>query len=189
LDGGYCYTVVGVGRGQPCSTSLGGTSCAEKDGAGKPLSCEFYFTQSVSEGKDVCVGRAENGTACGGSSLDSCLALFPSSAGCVNGVCRRDDRKVCSQGVGCGPGLECVDFDGVQVCVDYQRELGDTCQQGSPRRGVWEQKCKPAYTCFTTSTEQFNVDGVCSTVVPPGQRCAPAENLQCVGPCTDGTCQ
>jgi hypothetical protein len=155
----------GAGRGQPCSTAPGGIVCAKTDSKGKPLICEFYFEQFPTNGREFCVGRADNGAACDGRSFNTCAAGFPTSASCNNGVCKRED-KVCSQRRPCAPGLKCqrfTDFNGVdfQGCVDNQREKGETCQQGAPRWGFWEQICKPGLTCVKTSTEVFSVDGVC----------------------------
>jgi hypothetical protein len=190
FDRGYCYTVTGVGRGQRCDL-YGGTGCVEKDSAGT-LICESYSNPISSSAEDVCVGRAENGGACNGNSFDSCLAAFPASDYCdENNKCVRDVSNSCSQDGGCGAGLQCVDVDKVKVCVDYQRGLGQTCEQSEPVFGIglWKLKCKPEFTCFSRSEARFNVAGVCSTVVAPGQRCAPAENLECPGACINGTCQ
>jgi hypothetical protein len=192
LNGGYCYTTAGAGKGEFCNKLYGGTSCAGKDSAGAPVSCEFYTFAGSSETSEVCAGRAANGGACNGNSFNSCVSPVPGSAFCnADGVCQRDDSKVCSPDGTCTAGRQCMEIDGLQACVDYERELGETCERGRQIMGpgIWELKCKPEFTCFSRSLGRFDVSGVCSTVVAPGARCAPAENLECPGACVNGTCQ
>jgi hypothetical protein len=188
----YCYTIQGATKGQLCSNWDGGTSCVSDDGAGGVVSCEFYYKDGKFQ--ELCAGRAENGGGCNDNSNNVCVAAQPAKANCEGNVCVIDQGLTCTASGGCAdPGKQCEVVDGVQTCVDYQREIGETCQRGPPPLSAekWQLKCKAELTCYSESLGVFDVSGICSRIIGKGERCSRAENIECSDglTCINGSCQ
>lgn len=190
----YCYTVQGAQKGELCNKGDGGQSCVSEDGNGGFVSCEYYERDGQSV--QLCAGRAQDGAGCNGDSNDACLVDEPATASCDDsGVCRIDSDLACTAAGGCGdPERQCVEVNGTPTCLDYQRELGETCATGPQpldASAIWELKCKPEFTCYIESLGRFDVSGVCFTLVGEGQQCDKEKFLACDGDraCINGSCQ
>jgi hypothetical protein len=186
----YCYTIQGVAKGQLCNEFQGGTSCVSDDGAGGVVSCKEVFKNG--EFRQLCVGRAENGSSCNDNSNNACVAAKPAVAKCEGNVCVIDLSLTCTASGGCAdPAKQCEDVDGVKACVDYQRGIGETCQwaQRDIER-VWELKCKPELTCYSENKDA-DLNGICSRIVGQSERCSSAEHIECSDGlvCINGSCQ